>query len=41
MVPQKPFLFDVSVEENIEIGESKYTNMTIKRQPKFLTPGFY
>ena len=29
MVPQKPFLFDVSVEENIEIGKSKYTNMTI------------
>ena len=34
MVPQKPFLFDVSVEENIEIGESKYTNMTIKEAAK-------
>ena len=38
MVPQKPFLFDVSVEENIEIGESKYTNMTIKEAAKFLIP---
>ena len=34
MVPQKPFLFDVSVEENIELGESKYTNMTIKEAAK-------
>ena len=34
MVPQKPFLFNVSVEENIEIGESKYTNMTIKEAAK-------
>ena len=34
MVPQKPFLFDVSVEENIEIGQSKYTNMTIKEAAK-------
>ena len=30
MVPQKPFLFDVTVEENIEIGKSKYTQSTIK-----------
>ena len=34
MVPQKPFLFDVSVEENIQIGESKYTNMTIREAAK-------
>ena len=34
IVPQKPFLFDVSVEENIKIGESKYTNMTIKEASK-------
>ena len=34
IVPQKPFLFDVSVEENIKIGESKYTSMTIKEASK-------
>ena len=30
LVPQKPFLFDVTVEENIEIGKSKYTRSTVK-----------
>jgi subfamily B ATP-binding cassette protein MsbA len=30
IVPQKPFLFDLNVEENISLGESKYTNLTIE-----------
>ena len=38
IVPQKPFLFDVSVEENIKIKESKYTSMTIKKRLRFLIP---
>ena len=30
IVPQKPFLFDLNVEENIRLGESKYTNLTVE-----------
>ena len=30
MVSQNPFLFDISVQENIEIGKSKYTNHSIE-----------
>ena len=29
LVPQKPFLFDLDVEKNIELGKSKYTEATI------------
>ncbi|WP_407677295.1 ABC transporter ATP-binding protein [Candidatus Seribacter sulfatis] len=29
LVPQKPFLFDLDVEKNIELGKSKYTDATI------------
>ena len=34
LVPQKPFLFDVTVEDNIEIGRSKYTQKTAKESAK-------
>ena len=30
LVSQNPFLFDISVQENIEIGKSKYTNHSIE-----------
>ena len=29
LVPQKPFLFDMTVKQNIEVGKSKYTNQSI------------
>jgi subfamily B ATP-binding cassette protein MsbA len=29
LVPQKPFLFDMSVQQNIEIGKSKYTTQSV------------
>ena len=29
-VPQKPFLFDETIEKNIELGESSYTNDSIE-----------
>ncbi|OUU40907.1 MAG: hypothetical protein CBC16_05540 [Verrucomicrobia bacterium TMED56] len=28
LVPQRPFLFDLSVQENIEIGKSSFTNLS-------------
>jgi ABC-type multidrug transport system fused ATPase/permease subunit len=34
LVPQKPFLFDVSVEENIAIGKSQYTKHSIEEAAK-------
>ena len=34
LVPQKPFLFDVSVEENIAIGKSQYTENSIEEARK-------
>ena len=34
LVPQKPFLFDVSVEENIAIGKSQYTENSIEEAAK-------
>ena len=34
LVPQKPFLFDVSVEENIAIGKSQYTEHSIEEAAK-------
>jgi subfamily B ATP-binding cassette protein MsbA len=30
LVPQKPFLFDVTVRENIEMGKSPYTDSTVE-----------
>jgi subfamily B ATP-binding cassette protein MsbA len=30
LVPQKPFLFDLDVEKNIDLGKSKYTQASIK-----------
>ena len=30
LVPQKPFLFDLDVEKNIELGQSKYTKASVK-----------
>lgn len=30
LVPQKPFLFDLDVEKNIELGHSKYTDASIQ-----------
>ena len=30
LVSQNPFLFDISVQENIEIGKTKYTNHSIE-----------
>ena len=29
LVPQKPFLFDMTVKQNIKVGKSKYTNQSI------------
>ena len=29
LVPQKPFLFDMTVKQNIEVGKYKYTNQSI------------
>ena len=34
LVPQKPFLFDQTVEENIKIGESQYTKHSIEHAAK-------
>jgi len=30
MVPQKPFLFDLTVKQNIELGKSKYSSFTVE-----------
>lgn len=34
LVPQKPFLFDQTVEENIKIGKSRYTKHSIEQSAK-------
>jgi ATP-binding cassette, subfamily B, bacterial MsbA len=34
LVPQKPFLFDTSVRENIEMGKSRYTDSTVEEVAK-------
>ena len=34
LVPQKPFLFDASVRENIEMGKSPYTESTVEEVAK-------
>ena len=31
MVPQKPFLFDLSVRQNIHLGQSQYSNAEIEK----------
>ena len=35
MVPQKPFLFDITVQENIEIGKSKYSRISVEDATRF------
>ena len=34
LVPQKPFLFDATVRENIEMGKSPYTDSTVEEVAK-------